>query len=408
MKHIIVTTSLFFSISLFHCQERKNNLVSEQKNIEIILEKQLKQGANNYIDDPGVEIPKKAFEFEELNVSMFLVDSLLNSNGYKTPIQSDFNKNIKLKLNRIIDNNSDKQYLYINFFNKCDRDFNYFPNNGVDYNGIYIDKVRKIISKFYYIPELIDYQKNYPNISKIENQVQLHYILNENNYTIELWKDLDSRNDDYSLSKQRKFNQQLLISRNKYLFNDDQSQFAWLINNDEDFMESLVTTFGYTKDQKLLKWVMEKNYSKAGDFVKNNVFVKDCKGNLEIREDILKYIEETTTEQKTDYIEALYRYTYFLFNPYNDKETSIFNEKEKYKIFAYAANTYDQLFRKYSFLRTTNRGRWNMLGSYFYNSSEEDWKKLKKEFVLNNYYNLPHLKSLIEYAEEFDGLGSPD
>ncbi|WP_128332173.1 hypothetical protein [Apibacter sp. HY039] len=373
----------------------------DNKNIEIILEKQLKQGANNYIDDPGVEIPKKAFEFEELNVSMFLVDSLLNSNGYKTPIQSDFNKNIKLKLNRIIDNNSDKQFLYINFFNKCDRDFNYFPNNGVDYNGIYIDKVRKIISKFYYIPELIDYQKNYPNVSKIENQVQLHYSLNENNYTIELWKDLDSRNDDYSLSKQRKFNQQLLISRNKYLFNDDQSQFAWLINNDKYFMRSLVTTFGYTEDKKLLKWVIEN--TELPYFDKNAktenlkdlsklIWTKDCNGNIRVHQNTLDLIKELSTPDDNLYIKYIAEYisNYMVSFPFKEEELTI---EQQAKIAAYILYWGEQ----YKYDKQYNYNQMFMTRFYNYNYQKDLYEK---EFIKNNYYGLPKFKEWYEAAKK--------
>lgn len=388
--------------NIINCQEKqKSNIASNKKphdkTIKIILEKQLKQGANHYIEEPGVEIPKKAFKLEELNVSMFLADSLLKSNGYKTPLQSDFNKNIKLKLKRIIDNNSDKKYLYVNFFDKCDRNFNYFPYNGVEYNGIYIDKNRKIISKFYYIPELIDYQKNYPKISKIENQISSHYTIDEESYTIELWKDLASRNDDYNLSKQRHFNQQLILSLNKYLFNDDPSQLAWLINNAEYFMESLVTTFGYTEDKKLLNWVMEKNYNQAEYFIKNYVFVKNCQNKLEIREDILKYIEVNTNNKE-------YQYAKQLLNLSNRNDWKNFSDEEYFKILAYMANTYDPLLEKYSEVGMKTQAKWTILSKEYHERKPEQWNQLIKEFRKNNYYGLPNLKHALKQTESYGDI----
>lgn len=399
-KFYICLFILVFNI--INCQEKqKSNIASNKKphdkTIKIILEKQLNQGANHYIEEPGVEIPKKAFKLEELNVSMFLADSLLKSNGYKTPLQSDFNKNIKLKLNRIIDNNSDKKYLYVNFFDKCARDFNYFPYNGVEYNGIYIDKNRKIISKFYYIPELIDYQKNYPKISKIENQISSHYTIDEESYTIELWKDLASRNDDYNLSKQRSFNQQLILSLNKYLFNDDPSQLAWLINNNEYFMESLVTTFGYTEDKKLLNWVMEKNYNQAEDFIKNYVFVRNCQNKLEIREDILKYIEVNTNDKE-------YQYAKQLLNLSNRNDWKNFSDEEYYMILAYMANTFDPLSEKYSEVGMETHAKWTILGKENHERKPEQWNQLIKEFRKNNYYGLPNLKHALKQAESYGDI----
>lgn len=261
----------------------------------------------------------------------------------------------------------------------------YYIPNSLGLNFVYVTKNYNFITEFIPLPLLFDYQKIYPDISKNEKS---------------FWNRMDD------LPEARRFNQQLLISRNKYLFNDDESQFPWLITNDIYFMESLVTVFGYTEDEKLLNWVMGRNYKKAEYFIENYVFVKNCKGNLEIRKDILNYIGKNCNEQKTAYIEHLFKHTYYLIDSYQH-ENSKFNEKEKIKILAHAANIYDQLFINHHFIGKSNRGRWNILGTYFYNSSAEDWNKLKKEFILNNYYNLPNLKSLVKYAERFSSAGAP-
>lgn len=391
--------------NIISCQEKQKinivpNMEQDNKMIKNVLEKQLKQGANTYIDEPGVEIPKKAFDLDELNVSMLLVDSLVKSAGYKTPTQSEFNEKIKLKLNRIIDNNSEKQYLYINFLDKCDRNFIYFPSNGIEHYGIYIDKVRKIVSGFYYIPELIDYQKYYPEVSKIENKVSLHYTVDEDSYTIELWKDLASRTDEYNLSKKRRFNQQLVIARNKYLFNDDKSQFPWLITNDENFMKFLVTDFGYTKDKKLLKWAFEKEKFRHVDYPSNDMmesygkflWTKQCNGDIKLHPNTLELIKELSSPKVNQdyYILNVVEYINYLTTSEVDNGLT-FAQKAKIVATLLAFGEQYKYNKAYGFNQM-------FLGKFIYYQDTD--KKYKKEFERNNYYNLPNLKEWYLKAEQ--------
>ena len=39
---------------------------------------------------------------------------------------------------------------------------------------------------------------------------------------------------------------------------------------------------------------------------------------------------------------------------------------------------------------------------------KEEWEKVKQEYQKNNYYNLPSLKAMVEYADMFDIVGAPD
>ena len=243
------------------------------------------------------------------------------------------------------------------------------------------------------MPRILDYVKLYPQVMKYEEK---DLIIDDKIEDIQVkasqWK------DEENLSQQRHFNHQLLINRNKYLFNDNKASLVWLKFNDEYFLESLVTTFGYTEDKELLDWVMQRNRSKAVEFINNYVFVRNCKGELEIREDILKYIEQKTTDEENthDYAKALYHYEVY-------ENPNKWTEKEAYKILAYKSNTYDYLFMKYKNIRYNNR--WNILGSIFYYSNrgdEKEWKEIEKNFEKNNYYNLPHLKEALEYAYIFE------
>lgn len=155
-------------------------------------------------------------------------------------------------------------------------------------------------------------------------------------------------------------------------------------------MESLVTTFGYTENKKLLNWVMENNYNKAEEFIKNYVFVKNCQGDLEIRKDILKYIVDNTNENENTYYKALESFGY------HTSDNKFFNKNEKTKIIAYIANILSPLFYKYTKLE--GKALWNP-GTMLYNLSISD-KNLIPEIEKNNYYKLPNLKQAIDNLDE--------
>ncbi|MXO33383.1 MULTISPECIES: hypothetical protein [Apibacter] len=397
-KLLLISTITLFAI--MNCQEKKevsltNKKIEEKKmetsKIKDVLIKQIKEGASS-------EYWGETYGKEDLDALVQIEDTILKNNGYKTPEREDFNQKIKKIFGRIIDNQSENSYLKIDRYDKCDKDLEYYPTYmGFDY--VYVAKKHNFITRFEPLPAILDYQKIYPEVLKYE----------ENSYTIDtadgeievsMWKDFDD------LPQERYFNKQRLISRNKYLFNDDKSQFPWLVTHDEFFMESLVTTFGYTEDKKLLKWVMEKNYKKARDFIKKNLFVKDCEGNLEVREGILKYIEETTNNEEKNYVTQLL----YLSKRDNWKD---FNEEQYFKIIAYMANTFDPLSDNYSTVGLQSKGKWSILGILYYEKkiyeengvkinnvpfTEKDWTRMLNEFKKNNFYNLPNLKLALNIA----------
>lgn len=260
---------------------------------EKILEKQLRQGANQYNKEAGVEIMKKSFAIEELDTEVRTVAKILKDNGYETISNDAFNQKIRTIFGRIIIPNSDKKYLYLNYFDTCSRDLILEPNNFIDYNGTYIIKDQKFIADFYYLPEILDYQTQYPNIANKEKELPKEYIYNKEKYNIEQWRDLENRSDEYDLKVKRNHNIQTIIARNMYLFNDNKAQYKWLILNDQHFMENLVKTFGYTQDTDLLKWVIEKT-----NFDKNNptdfgklFWTKDCDGTARLHTNTFKVLQ---------------------------------------------------------------------------------------------------------------------
>ncbi|PQL90569.1 hypothetical protein [Apibacter adventoris] len=395
------------TLSLVFCQEQEN------VNIEKVLNNQLENGAsaeNEVIDTMIKEVLKSQLkdgnsiplgdEYEshdysekDLEATISIIENILVSQGYKIPTQSEFKEKIKLKLNRIIDNNSDKKYLYIDLFDKCSRDIVY--SRSTIYNGFFIIKNNNFITSLYAIPELIDYQKEYPDLKKIEeNQIIKQEPDLELDIEIPRWKDIKD------LSQQRRFNQQLLISRNKYLFNDDQSQFSWLINNDEYFMKSLVTTFGYAEDKKLLKWVVENtSYDEKNKDDFGKIFwTKNCNNTISIHTNSFDIINEFSQDRKEKYLIYLLKYLQYILDYENNNPNDLINQislSQKSEIIAHIIN-FGEKFR-YS----ENLGKedpYKFMGWTYL----MDYKHLyKKEFEKNNFYNLSQFKERYKKAEEY-------
>jgi hypothetical protein len=381
---------IFLTTCSISCQEKvktensqNNNATENNPMIEKILEKQLKQGANQYIDEAGIEKPKKEFETNELEASVQIAKHILISNGYKVASNSDFSKKISEIFKRIINLNSENKYLYINYFDKCDKKFNKNPNNSIDYNGTYVIKNENFIVDFYYVPEILDYKKEFPEIAKIEDNILVKYKDNEgNDSSIELWKNLENKKEkEYNLSIIRQKNIQTIVNRNKYLFNDSRASLTWLKFNDQYFLESLVKTFGYVKDLDLLKWVLNRNL-KDEEFDKV-LFTKTCDNKYVFHKEIFEIMNQADKSNKEKYIAFLKEHF-----PKVDKN----NFSDETKIQA--------LYCYYSTKLTGSVKAYDMYAFFPRLNDEES----EQEFKKNNYYNLSDFKELYDETR-FSGVG---
>ncbi|WP_306353373.1 hypothetical protein [Flavobacterium sp. '19STA2R22 D10 B1'] len=373
--------------------------ISEKNNsmVENVLTNQLQLGANRYND--CCELPKEEFHKEDLEASAVLIEDILRKNGYKTPTEEQFVSKIKSVFGRVLDPKSPNNYLYVNYFDKCDRKLTYFKNNGTEYNGTYIVKNKGIITDLYAVPEIVDYRKAFPKIAETEKSIAKKTKDSKGEMvSIELWKDLEDRTDNANLSRARKQNITTIVARNMYLFNDSKAHGNWLVMNDKGFVRTLVITFGYTKDAKFNELVMS-DYLKDSDNSKMNngdvgdiIVVKNCKDELEIRAELLQYIEETASKENSKLIRGL---GFYLTKQAQGTKAKLTKDEVR-KVYAYFSNYYDELY-----IKNDQQG----LNIDFYpntlmaqllarDKGAEDYIKS------NNYFNLPNLKKIIDYAKK--------
>ena len=395
-KLLLISTITLFAI--MNCQEKKevsltNKNIEEKKmetsKIKDVLIKQIKEGASP-------EYWGETYGKEDLDALVQIEDTILKNNGYKTPEIEDFNQKIKKIFGRIIDNQSENSYLKIDRYYKCDKDLEYYPTY-MGFNYIYVAKKHNFITQFEPLPVVLDYQKIYPEVSKYEEN---SYMIDTADGEIEvsMWKDFDD------LPQKRNLNKQRLISRNKYLFNDDKSQFPWLVTQDEFFMRSLITDFGYTEDKRLLKWALENThlpffytYAKDDDLEELGklLWTKDCNGEIRVHQNTLDLLKEMSTPDENLYIMYVAEYlsNYMVSSAIKEEKLTI---EQKAKIAAHLLYWGEQYKydKHYDYNQMFMGHFWHIIDNGTYD----------KEFKKNNYYGLPKFKEWYEAAKKEENI----
>ncbi|WP_303849167.1 hypothetical protein [Apibacter mensalis] len=383
-KLLLISTITLFAI--MNCQEKKEVSLTNKK-IEEILIKQIKEGASP-------KYCRETYGKEDLDALVQIEDTILKNNGYKTPEIEDFNQKIKKIFGRIIDNQSENSYLKIDRYYKCEKDLEYYPIN-MGFNYIYVAKKYNFITQFEPLPVILDYKKIYPEVSKYEEKSYTTEIA-DGEIEVSMWKDVNN------LSQERYFNKQLLISRNKYLFNDDKSQFTWLVTKDNYFMRRLITVYGYTEDKRLLKWALENthlpffySYAKDDDLQELGklLWAKDCNGEIRVHQNTLDLLKEMSTPNENLYIRYIAEYLTNIEHLNANKELS---DAQKAKIAAYLLTWGEQF--KYDKHYDYNQ----MFMGHFWHYMDDG--TYDKEFKKNNYYGLPKFKEWYEAAKKEENI----
>lgn len=146
---------------------------------------------------------------------------------------------------------------------------------------------------------------------------------------------------------------------------------GWLKFNDEEFLERLVKTFGYVKDQDLLKWVLDRNLNDE-EFDKI-LFTKTCDNKYVFHKEIFEVMNQADKNNKEKYIAFLKEHF-----PKVDKN----NFSDETKIQAL-----------YCYYSTKLSGSIDALDVYSFFPSLNN-EESEQEFKKSNYYNLPDFREL--------------
>ncbi|REC74028.1 hypothetical protein DRF60_18295 [Chryseobacterium elymi] len=365
-----------------------------------VLKSQLSAGASGEKNE--TDYPTYQFTLKDIEATESIILQELKDNGFKKPSAEEFNNKIKEVFHRIIDPKSETKYLQIKFEDKCSKNFKLFKNsNSIDANphSTYVFKNGLFISDFYSIPEILDYTKN-SDLTKYESEAEA--TNRSTDVKIYYWKDLSD------LKNIRKQNLKTIVARNMYFFNNSTSSITWLVQHDQLFIRNLIKYFGYDKEAKFNEYVINYLNSNPLDNSKDlsdYIASKNCEGKLEIRSTFINSYETLFNTSKN--VKDLIILKYLSSKIINNEIQNTFNDQDKMKILAFMANTYDPLFKQYH-NQNNDWGQMTILADYRDFVGDEEWIKAKNEYKSNNYYGLPNLKSMIEYADMFDRVGAPD
>ena len=360
---------------------RKDSSKKSNTEIEKILERQLKAGGYSTYYDTDYAFYE--YDKTDLDISLPPIINLLFHYGYKRIDEEVFIKKIQTIFG--VANRYDDIF-YINSFDKCfkPQKINYYDLDGFR-KDLYFSIENKIILNLYSLPEIIDYQKEYPEIASKEFNFPNEVTRNGNTEKIYLtkWKDITD------LAEQRTKNISILVNRNKYLFNDSKASLVWLKTHDKFFLESLVKTFGYVQDKDLLKWVLEKNLLKNSqddieEFAKI-LWTRNCDGKIEVHKEVFDFMLTQNEIEREKYASSLLLFR----NDYKNTGKDLsFSELTKIRALVcyYGTKMSDNYF--YSF--------------FPYLHSE----KYAEEFKKNNYYDISDFKELYEDAK-YGGINEP-
>lgn len=197
---------------------------------------------------------------------------------------------------------------------------------------------------------------------------------------------------------------QAVYHYNKYIFNNSKTSLTWLINNDIEFLEQLVRVFGYGKESRINKAVLEKVSQKyfstqpySEDELRNLFAYKCSDGKVYIHSDLMHYIVNNIDKKYKTPLEMLYRFASEMVSKDNNSINEGFTQKERYKIAAYAGY-YEAIARKRHDIDNPNDPEYtpegwfpgSFLGNEFV-SNPDLLEYIKK----NNYFNLPDFDDMI-------------
>lgn len=203
-----------------------------------------------------------------------------------------------------------------------------------------------------------------------------------------------------------------LLHYNKFIFNDNQASLMWLIQNDISFLELLVTEFGYDKNKKLNKAVIESIYKKFDNLdnrsrtggnttdyaqLQDFFFKKNLYKKIDVREGIMETIVGITTKKDKEYLDCLEQVGDIIAKRsrgYSD--VSVFDdytEEEKLYVLSYICYYVEKAYIKND-VEAIDRnwnGNWSVLKYQL-----RDTPQLLPTLKANNYFNLPDYAEMVQ------------
>lgn len=397
MKKITLTILVSLTTFFFACKKEDQKALSNStkidsmnlnfnNSIEKILENQIMAGYA--IKEKGLDmISDYKYQKEDYDAIKNLSVDILKKNGFKPISNEEFQNKLKIIFN-VKAEKSDLNFL-IEY--PCPQDKNVYQIDGnyvvSNNNPIFIDSQNKLLLEPLFIPQLIDYKSQYPAIHQKEKNIPKEKFADGAHVDIIKWADVKDLNEIQFTNNQK------LIHRNKYLFNDVKASLTWLKFNDKLFLESLVKTFGYTKDKSLLTFVLRNNYKNI-DELQKVLWNERCNEDIIFNKEAFDVITEAEEQDQIAYLRAVADYLV--------KETGNNNSPLDKK-----SSIKAEILGKIAYYSTKIGEKHNMYYDFFsILGSREGGAQYEEEFKKANYYGISDFKKVWEEART-GGVSGP-
>ncbi len=191
-----------------------------------------------------------SIEKEEMFLHEVFLYQELKKQNFKFPSQKEFESKIyqilgkKFKTNTLMCHESEP----LEFSHGCKEEPLSYGGGFANMSFVFF-KDKKFMTLVYRFPEIVNYQKKYPYLLKMEKRLKKFHQCNPSDkIEITRWKDV------YQNGKIVQKNFDNFVNLNNYLFNNDKSKIPQVFNDNSAFFSSLVRHYGYTKDKDLLNW----------------------------------------------------------------------------------------------------------------------------------------------------------
>lgn len=366
---IILLRVIFIGL-LISCDTTHDKTFNDNKMVIVEIKKHLEYQEKVESDEKEFSDPYKLSE-KDLMLALYIENEGLLKNGFVKPDKVVFETKMVEIFGIRLDSNICSQIrirdsLATYFDAKLDGTINTLYNNEFELvsitNNIFFSRTYNFFTNMYLLKELIIFNKNGYNLST----------------------------------------PQILIARNKYLLNDTKSLLPWLTINDELFMKSLLTKFGYTKDKELLKWIVRNNMfiQKSKDDTNgidfgHILYSRDCNGKIKIHKEVFDVMETEMSAENPIFLDNLLEYNAYLSNSENDPDLTF---EERAEIIANILYFGQDL--------ANNKGygnyKFQVIGLF---QKHNDIDKYEEEFKQKEYYGLRNYKEIWQEAI-YEGVGT--
>lgn len=323
--------------------------------IEQVIEKEIKQG---YMEIEEDDMMSSYVSLEEMELMSTYLQTVLKKQLFKFPRPKEYQEKIKELFDVAFDGQS--TILYDQGVGEVKPKTVLVQSNEVE-SSIFLSNKSFIVPPFR-LPELVNYQKHFPQLVELENEME-KALEKEEEETLILWKEIVGNEEEYKESIVANLNYVLRL--NNYLFNNEKKYLDWLFE-ENSFLEMLVSTYGYNEDIELVEKVINER-GEENFYLADLVWFKGTKrlydieeeplydGEFRIQHNTFMVIANKLEGQKFHvptqnvYLKSLHRILVEL------EEEELLNEKEKKELKAYLIDFLDEFLLDSSNLESLER-----------------------------------------------------